>query len=165
MQIEGLAITLELDDNEIPGWLPLLPDRFAVESAYRRALGFTELDESVPSGRTSEPDFGAVLCAAVGLCWGGDPLELVLHSAQGPSLVLVPPGPRALRSFDRDVIAFGDAVCDALVRLGYSVSGIYDCGRLARQAMVDSIPTQGEVDAAAGFTGPTGADSTTPTSK
>ena len=162
--IDGLAITITIGKTEVAGWLPLLPDRFLLESAYRRALGYREGDEAVASGKTSEPDFASTLCAAIGLCWGGEPLELILYGAEGPSVVLAPPGPRALRRFDRDVVAFGDAVCDALLRQGFEVSALYDAGRDVRQLMLDSIPTQPEVDAAEDFTEAPAGDSTAPTS-
>jgi hypothetical protein len=163
--IDGLAITIKLGDAEVPGWLPLLPQRFALEAAYRAALGYVDGDAGIPSNEANEGDFGAVLCACVALCWGGDPLELIHHTENGPSLVRLPPGPAGLRKFGRDVVAFGDAAADAFVRRGYQLEAIFDAGRDCRRAMLDSIPTESEVEEAAGFTGASVGDSTAPTSK
>ena len=163
--IDGLAITIKLGEAEVPGWLPLMPQRFALEAAYRAALGFVDGDQGIPSGEASEGDFGAVLAAAVALCWGGTPLELVRHTDKGPTVVRLPPGPIGLRKFERDLIAFGDAASDAFVRRGYSLEAVFDAGRECRRAMVESIPLQAEVDEAAGFTGASAGDSTAPTSK
>lgn len=166
--IDGLAIQIPIGGREVAGWLPLLPQRFALEGAYRRALGFTDTDEgTVPSGSASEPDFAAVLCAFVGICWGDteQALELVLHTDKGPRVFTVPPGPAALRRFDRDLVAFGDAVLDALVRRGHDVADVYNAGRKVRELVLESIPLRSEVAEAAGFTGATGADSTAPSSK
>lgn len=165
--IDGLAITIPLGEG-VAGWLPLLPHRFALESAYRRALGYLDTDDgAVPTGKASEADFAAVLCAFVGLCWGDQDqaLELVLHTGEGPRVLTVPPGPPALRKFDRDPVAFGDAVLDALVRRGFEVKDVYDAGRAVRDLVIESIPLQSEVEEAAGFTEATGADSTAPSSK
>ena len=161
--VDGLAIDIEIGEVKVAGWLPLLPQRFEVEAAYRRALGFREADTgTIPSASASEPDFAAILCAAVGLCWGGEPLELVLHTDTGPRVIVCPPGPTALRRFDRDLVGFGDAVLDALVRRGYDVADIYNAGRMTREAMLESIPTQAEVDDAADFTDPVEVDSIGP---
>jgi hypothetical protein len=158
--VDALAITIALGDG-IPGWLPLLPDRFALDTAYRRALGFGEGDTLAPSGVANEGDFGAVMAAAVGLCWGGPALDLVRHTATGPVVVVLAPGSRAFRTFGRDVVAFGDAVLDALLR-EYDAAAIFRAGKAARGAMFDIIPTRDEVADEAGFTKPPAAAFTEP---
>lgn len=162
--IDGLAIIIKIGDEDVPGWLPLLPQRFALEGAWRAALGYQDGDEAIPTGNSSEADFAAVLSAVVGSCWAGVSLELIQHRADGPRVVSLPPGPQALRQFDRDLIGFGEAVLDALVRRGYNVGDIYDAGRHVRGLLLDSIPTQKEVDETADFTEATAADFTEPTS-
>ena len=94
MTVDGLAFAFEVGGVEVPAWLPLLPQRYALESAYRAALGFVDGDQGVPSLEPNESDFGAVLAAAVALCWGGPVLELVRYTDTGPTVVRVPPGPR-----------------------------------------------------------------------
>lgn len=151
MTVDGLAFAFEVGGVEVPAWLPLLPQRYALESAYRAALGFVDGDQGVPSLEPNESDFGAVLAAAVALCWGGPVLELVRYTDTGPTVVRVPPGPRGLRQFGRDVVAFGEASSDALLRRGYALEDVYKAGRACREAMIESIPLQVEVEEAADF--------------
>lgn len=148
---DGLAIEIQLGDETVPGWLPLFPTRFALEGAYRRALGWAPDDDGSPSGESSEEDFAAVLCAYVGACWGGEPLELHRHTASGVELVVVPPSPAALRAFRRDLVEFGEAVLDALARRGYAAADVFKAGEHIRREVIRSIPLQSEVEAEADF--------------
>jgi len=147
----GLAIELKIGDVVEPGWLPLFPARFALEGAYRRSLGWNEGDEGAPSSDASEGDFAAVLAAYVGACWGGDPLELTRHTSTGPEVVVVPPSPAAIRAFGRDLVAFGEAVLDAMARLGHSPADVFEAGQQARRLILLSIPLQAEVEESADF--------------
>jgi hypothetical protein len=146
----GLAITIPIGGDEVAGWLPLLPTRFRLEAAYRRALGWTDDDDEKPTGNASEQDFGAVLAAFVGVCWGGEPLELARHTSSGVELVLVPPSPAAVRAFDRDLLELGEAALDALVGRGYRPGDVFEAGRRVRELVVGSIVLQSEVEAEAG---------------
>jgi hypothetical protein len=157
---DGLAIEIKIGDRAIRGWLPLFPTRFALEGAYRRALGWMPKDAEKPSGESSEQDFAAVLCAYVGACWGGDPLELTRHTSTGPEIVTCPPSPAALRAFDRDLVEFGEAVLDSLARRGYDAGDVFKAGEQIRRAVIASIPLQSEVETEADFSEARAADST-----
>ncbi len=161
---DGLAFTIQIGDERVPAWLPLLPTRFALEAAYRRSLGWRDDDDAVASGDSSEADFAAVLTAFVAVCWGGEPLELTRHTADGPELVVVPPSPAAIRAFRRDLIELGESAVDALTARGFKPREIFDAGRLVRDAVIASIPRQADVEAAAGNSEAPAGASTEPTS-
>jgi hypothetical protein len=150
--IDGLAVKIQIGSDEVRGWLPLLPDRFALINAAQEHAGRDRYAASV-------------LAAAVGLCWGGELLKMSLHTRIGPVAVTVPPGPRALVVFGGDLVAFGDAVSDALMRLGYAPIDIFTAGGVLLRAVTDSIPTMGEVEASADFSEATPRASTVPTSR
>lgn len=75
----------------------------------------------------------ALCCAVVGLCWAGEPLD-------------VP----TLRSLGYDLVEYGEHVYDALYALGLGEQ-VVPAAFAARQQVVDSIPTAGEVEEAADF--------------
>ena len=162
--MDGLAITINLGDG-VPGWLPLMPTRFALEAAYRRALGWMPDDTDKATGAPNESDFGAVLAAYVAACWGGEPLQLNRHTEAGPVVVTVPPGPAAVRAFNRDCLAFGESAIDALFSAGYETGAVFEAGAAVRSLVLASIPTQSEVEESAGNSAGAADTSTAPMSK
>ena len=132
-----MQFELTIGETTIAAKLPLFGDRFRLITAWQESL-------------TDSPDvddFAAVSYAAVGLVWDDEtPLDC-------PSL----------RECRRDVVAYGEAVFDALFRRGFhDVAEIFQAGQLVREAIYESIPTAKEVEEAADpFEGP--ADSSTAT--
>ena len=119
-----MQFELTIGETTVAAKLPLFGDRFRLINAWQQAL----------TGNPDVDDFAAVSYAAVGLVWDDEkPLDC--------------PG---LRECRRDVVAYGEAVFDALFRRGFhDVTEIFEAGQLVRQAIYESIPTVKEVEEAA----------------
>jgi hypothetical protein len=141
-QTDGLEVVIKLGDAKLPGALPFIPTRFRVSSAFYTAAGWREGDVERGEGPTGEPDaddIAAIFAASIGLCWPG----------------ATPWG--KLRNYDRDVIDYGEAVMDNLIRRGHSQASIIDEGRRLCELIRTSVPTVEEVsETEAGFTSPAG---------
>jgi hypothetical protein len=85
---------------------PTIPDRTRVHSAYRLARGYLPdaPEQTTPDlERVNVDDCLAVAFAALALGWTGASL----------------PGLGSFRSYNRDVVAYGEAAVTALYELGY----------------------------------------------
>ncbi len=130
--------------------------RFLLQTAMRRALGYTEADDraeaDAPEGERIDPseegDGYAILCvyaAAIALC--------LPHDLPG-----VPP----LRKLRHDAVAYGEHARDHFIRERISTEDIANQGRQLLMAMVKDAGSilADEVEAEMGFTGAQGAVST-----
>jgi hypothetical protein len=140
-------IEIRIGDAIYRGRLPLMGDRERVVSAKYVSLGYRPGDDS-PSEAAIPADAVLAEIAALGLCWpDSDPL-----------------GIRSLRDHRRDVIAYADEVYDALRSRGLRARAILEAAHEVYGALVASIPTESEVQAALDPTEAPAAPSTSATS-
>lgn len=82
------------------------------------------------------------LGAALGVCWGGKPLKVTL------------------RGCGHSIPEYGAAVLDELHGHGIPEADIWDAASKATSVLSGSVPTEAGVEAASGFSTPTGEGST-----
>ena len=88
-------------DEEIPGKLPYMQVRYKVHVAWIEAC----------DPETDPWDYACVCAAVIGLCWQGPPLDC-----------------STWRQCGRDVVEYGEAVTDALLRDGWEPREIIRIG-------------------------------------
>lgn len=122
-----MDITITIGDQDYPGRLPFFPTRYLFAAAYHEHQPRLGQRSSAAS-----MDTGCLLGAAIGLCWAGEPLDC-------PSF----------RECGRDVIDYGEAVIDALIRAGHGLGDIVHAGGLVSMEIIRSLPTEEEIEEAA----------------
>lgn len=130
-----MRIIFNVGLGEVEGRLPYFPARLRVISAYAAADTARQADAA-----DSDP-MVLVYAAAIGLCW--------------PGLVTRP---------SADILAYGDAVLEELSRRGCSFKELASVGQRLVDAIVDSVPTPGEVAQAEDPSKARAGTSTSPTS-
>lgn len=147
-----MNVTIRIGDQEVPGQLPLMGDRFRLIGARARSLGYggdKDDDDVVPALDADPSAHSAVCCAALAVCWKGEPLDLRVPF-------------RALR---HDIVEFGEVAFDALYRAGFRDTGeLLTAGKALLIEISESIPSDDEVKEAADPTEAQGEGSTAPTS-
>lgn len=116
---------------------PSLPVRLAIREAFRKAIGYVESDEpGQPTGTYQGDDALACLWAALGASWAGPDCKLP-----------------TLREYNRDVVAYGEAVTTALLFAGYGdVDSQMRAGKAILEAFMQEL-TDAERAAREGFQG------------
>ncbi len=114
---DGDGVEFALGVLVVEGRLPVMPRRMALITAYASSVDEERYHDTV-----------CVCSAAIGLCWSG------LNVGHWR------------RDFGRDLIDYGEAVQDALMKRGVDFGDIDEAGRDLLFRIIESIPSQAEVD-------------------
>jgi len=114
---DGDGVEFALGVLVVEGRLPVMPRRMALITAYASSVEDERYQDTV-----------CVCSAAIGLCWPG------LNVGHWR------------RDFGRDLIDYGEAVQDALMKRGVDFGDIDATGRDLLFKILESIPSQAEVD-------------------